>query len=486
MAEYDLTRNFPARLSAGDVLNIPFSGQCVTITLPRGSYKLEAWGAYGPYSSASPTSAHSYGYGGYASGELSLKAALTLHCYVGGMPPSAPQNGYYYGGYNGGGSKQYSTTYRDNGPGGGATDFCLVKGRMLLDRQFRYVREVESYLSRILVAGGGGGGRSNNTASQGGYAPSVTVSGNTYYGGMTAPGTVANANYSIRGGFGFGSVSINASDDRAAGGGGWYGGGDAGDSYGGGGSSFAWCDAYAGYVPSGYSVSTDHRLTNVLLGLGNAHISPAGAASDGYARITVIEVDALPEMVFDRTQADADRWQELVSKLDSGGWVALTAAERSEWLTALKGAYNFTDLRRVSRSVDFLAERFVTLITHLQESRECYGVASDRLFSVPYEKQDVVVNPYLTWARSTVVKDSNMGQYLADLRLLRSLLTLPSDTPQVPPDMADLTIDEANDIERLLYVVDAEISRINENKDKLIQNTADAWCFSGDLLSAEV
>lgn len=486
MAEYNLTSQFPSRLFAGDVLNIPYSGQCVTITLPRGIYKLEAWGAYGPYSSASPATAHSYGNGGYAAGQLALKSALTLHCYVGGMPLSTPKDGYYYGGYNGGGSKLYSTNYRDNGPGGGATDFCLVKGRMLLDYYRRYVREEESYLSRILVAGGGGGGRSNNAVSQGGYAPCATTSGNAYYGGMTAPGTVASSTASFLGGFGFGSVSINASDDRAAGGGGWYGGGDAGDSYGGGGSSFAWCDTYAGYVPSGYSVGAEHKLSNVTLALGSENPSPAGLASDGYARITVIAVDVLPEMIFDRTQADADRWQELISKLDSGGWTSLTTAERSEWLTALKGAYNFTDLQRVSRSVDFLAERFVTLISHLVESRACHGVASDGLFAVPYSEDDVVVNPYLAWSRSTVVKDSNMKQYLADLRLLRELLTLPTDAPRVPPDMADLTIDEANDIEKLLFMVDVEISHTTDYKDKLIRDTADAWCFSGDLLSAEV
>lgn len=298
MATYDLTTTTPSKLAAGDILNIPYSGDCITINLPKGSYKLEAWGAYGPYSSASPSSSHTYGYGGYASGTITLTSKLTLYCYVGGTPLSTYTNNYYYGGWNGGGSKVYSSSYRDNGPGGGATDFCLVKGTMTLDSYYRYVRDSASYLSRLLVAGGGGGGRTNNVQSQGGYCPVTATATQTYAGGMTATGSSV-ASGTVTGGFGYGGTSTNTSDDRAAGGGGWYGGNSAGDSYGGGGSSFAWCDAYSSYVPSGYSVDETYKLTDVSLLLGSSNNCPAGVKSDGYARITVISVAAVEDTFLD-------------------------------------------------------------------------------------------------------------------------------------------------------------------------------------------
>lgn len=305
MATYDLTATTPSTLAVGDVLNIPYSGACITISLPKGTYKLEAWGAYGPYSSASPSSSHTYGYGGYASGTLTLTDALTLYCYVGGTPLSTYSNSYYYGGWNGGGSKVYSSSYRDNGPGGGATDFCLVKGSISLDSYYRYVRTSASYLSRLLVAGGGGGGRTNNVQSQGGYCPVTATATQTYAGGMTATGSTV-ASGTITGAFGYGGTSTNTSDDRAAGGGGWYGGTSAGDRYGGGGSSFAWCDAYASYVPSGYSVDEKYKLTGVSLLLGSSNNCPAGVTSDGYARVTVVALPTPPDTPTSFAQSGED------------------------------------------------------------------------------------------------------------------------------------------------------------------------------------
>ena len=46
MATYDLTSvSMPDKLVAGDILNCPYSGQKISITLPPGKYKLECWGA---------------------------------------------------------------------------------------------------------------------------------------------------------------------------------------------------------------------------------------------------------------------------------------------------------------------------------------------------------------------------------------------------------------------------------------------------------
>ena len=82
-----------------------------TITLKPGTYKLEAWGASGVYSSANPTNSHPNGYGGYASGTLTLTESLNVTLYIGGSPNS--NSDVNYGGWNGGGASYAGSSYND-------------------------------------------------------------------------------------------------------------------------------------------------------------------------------------------------------------------------------------------------------------------------------------------------------------------------------------------------------------------------------------
>jgi hypothetical protein len=45
LATYDLTTTTPSSIKTGDILNCPYSGTYKIITLPKGQYKLECWGA---------------------------------------------------------------------------------------------------------------------------------------------------------------------------------------------------------------------------------------------------------------------------------------------------------------------------------------------------------------------------------------------------------------------------------------------------------
>ena len=270
-------------LVEGTATPFEYTGSVQSYSVPSGTaaVKLEVWGAQSIYSSASPTSNYSSGYGGYATGTMTdLTGVSTLYVYVGGKPGSAVNgsSSNYNGGWNGGGGKPSASSYNDNGPGGGATDICLVQSAVTLS-DYRYIRTENSYLSRLIVAGGGGGGRSANTNAAGGYVPgvSLTTGSDYYYATMNSAGK--NDGNSIAGGFGYGTSTNNTSDDRGCGGGGWYGGGSNGDNYGGGGSSFVWCDTYASYVPSGYTPTASMKMTNVEVTAGTR-------SGDGYARIT--------------------------------------------------------------------------------------------------------------------------------------------------------------------------------------------------------
>ena len=63
----------------------------------------------------------------------------------------------------------------------------------------------------------------------------------------------------------------------------------------------------------------------------------------------------IDELITDRTQSDVTHWKELHDK----GWAGMTDEEKAEWNTAaMKGAYNYTDLNRVTEAMDYLDETF--------------------------------------------------------------------------------------------------------------------------------
>nr|DAU71594.1 MAG TPA: FN3 [Caudoviricetes sp.] len=287
MAAYDLTKTKPGKIQTGDILNCPYSGAAVQITLPGGRYRLECWGAQGGYRSSS-----SYGgKGGFSTGELTLAGPAALYLYTGG----SGSTGKTAGGFNGGGKR---STY--NG-GGGASDIRIGQ---------------DSLNARVMVAGGGGsdgasnkaggyGGGANGEArtdsyGTGGYSGTQTgVSSSSWQTGTVPTSLTTQAG--AYAGFGFGGNGINRSSGYGgAGGGGWYGGSGAypdssgdDDRGGGGGSGFVWTGSNA---PSGYLLDAGHYLTNASTAAGNSTFAAPGGgtetghAGDGYVRVTALEV----------------------------------------------------------------------------------------------------------------------------------------------------------------------------------------------------
>jgi len=168
-----------------------------------GTYTLELWGAAGGISSHATTRT---GTGGYAKGEIDLKAGDVLYIYVGGK-------GQDYGGgggWNGGGSGYNNSS--DSAGGGGATDIRFG-GRTLNHR--------------IIVAGGGGGngcsadfggaggglvgqdGVGNNYLSPG-KGGTQTAGGQSGGGGSSYVGGVKNGVTYTSGNAGHGYVKITA------------------------------------------------------------------------------------------------------------------------------------------------------------------------------------------------------------------------------------------------------------------------------------
>lgn len=115
-----------------------------------------------------------------------------------------------------------------------------------------------------------------------------------------------------------------------------------------------------------------------------------------------------------------------------------------------KGSYNASDLNRVGSAMDYLRDRFNANGYHIQ------------------------INPKTTWREIDVPTQSDMTLYLGDLGTLKSAIALPVYTPEAPASMEYLTFTKANDIERILEVIDAMITLM-----------VNGYWYSGELYSGE-
>lgn len=165
----------------------------------------------------------------------------------------------------------------------------------------------------------------------------------------------------------------------------------------------------------------------------------------------------LDSLITDRTQADVDRAKYLNSlfgydpKTDTLVWYG-TEAELAEWSGAkLKGAYKYTDLNRVGAAMAYVA---------------------GRLTAAGYY---VPITPKTDWTDEDWMTPTTAGAYLDALRLLRSQYALYDTTPNVPDSMDGLTVDAANDIEKILLDIDS-----------LLENIMASWYYSGEVYCGEV
>lgn len=257
-----------SNIKTGDILNFDYTGTVQTVTLPKGTYKLECWGAQGGYSSSnSGIEVGMGGKGGYSAGTITLNQKTLIYIYTGGVG-SISGNGKADGGFPNGGSSWASSTSEGAGGGGGSSDIRIG---------------TDSLYARVIVAGGGGGGGEDNET--GGYGGGETggTSGSGTPGSQTAPS-------------GYFGIGGHTSYD---GGGGWYGGsgsypdgsGDD-DRGGGGGSGYVYTAETAVNYPDGNYVNSSYYLTNAQTIAGNQSFkSPDGAnetghTGNGFCRIT--------------------------------------------------------------------------------------------------------------------------------------------------------------------------------------------------------
>lgn len=310
MAIYDLTSSIPSasNIKTGDILNCPYSGNKITLTLPAGTYKLQTWGAEG---GENPSNKGTPGKGGYSEGTLTLTKETTVYLYVGGKGSYGTST---CGGFNGGGISSGNKNNVNYGAGGGGgTDIRIG---------------FDSLYARIIVAGGGG------ASGNGSYGDSIAGNGGGETGeDGTGIGTCGTGGTQTAAGEYTGSSSDNDPADfgkggggpngtvGCGGGGGWYGGGFGTRTNGaaGGGSGYVYTAATTTNYPSGCLLTSALYLANAKTVSGATTFeAPSGGAEtghvgDGYIRITTISTSPSSEHIINEKGSTTFNYPEKIN-----------------------------------------------------------------------------------------------------------------------------------------------------------------------------
>lgn len=303
----------------GSVMNFDYTGSVQTATLTPGRYKLECWGAQGGNSNQSNGTYGNGGKGGYSTGILNVSTNTTIYITVGGQGQNGFLNTRTAGGFNGGGDGYGTNNFGVGGGGGGASDISLMSPVFSHSSYFiNNIRDTNSLLSRIIVAGGGGsaGYDVSNNAANGGAGGGTTgqdgLSNRVYHGTggkQTTFGTGGSSEesnrYSVQAKFGCGASASNSTDVAPGGGGGWYGGGLHCDSAGGG-SGYVYTSATASNYPSGCLLNSTYYLSNAQTIAGNKSFpSPTGSTETGHSGNGHVKITKLSDVIY-LTQAKND------------------------------------------------------------------------------------------------------------------------------------------------------------------------------------
>lgn len=140
------------------------------------------------------------------------------------------------------------------------------------------------------------------------------------------------------------------------------------------------------------------------------------------------------DLITDRTFADVQRWRLLQAK----GYDNMTEAEKAEWDSGMKGAYNVTDLNRVGNALKYL---------------------QNRLSEAGYIRKYQVI-PKTDWNGSDTPTTADFTVYIKSVDAIRNALTLLRTTPPTPKDTGSLDFQGANDIEQILLDVEYLINQL--------------------------
>lgn len=155
-------------------------------------------------------------------------------------------------------------------------------------------------------------------------------------------------------------------------------------------------------------------------------------------------------LITDRTNADVRRAQYLQSL----SYELMTAAEKVEWSSDLKGTYNCSDLNRVGRVLNWLRDQLNIVC----------GI-------------DIQFNAKTDWTDWDEPTLTQMRVYQHQIQQIRNAIAYPENTANVP-SIQYLSFEDANNIERILQICDQQITSMQT----AYRYTGATICAAGGLL----
>ena len=142
-------------------------------------------------------------------------------------------------------------------------------------------------------------------------------------------------------------------------------------------------------------------------------------------------MSVIDTLITDRTEADVT----FVTELNAKPLSEWTADELTAWMGGLKGAYNYTDLNRVSSAVQYVA---------------------NELSAAGYELPTLTIKT--DWTMTDKPTLTQLNAYLTSVANIRTVVAIIA--PPTPTTMQLLTYDDANNIEKILVAVEDSVKDI--------------------------
>lgn len=109
-------------------------------------------------------------------------------------------------------------------------------------------------------------------------------------------------------------------------------------------------------------------------------------------------------------------------------------------------------------------------------------IAASSLTDMPYDASKISVTPKQDWTMSDVPTQAQAATYIADLNMIRKQLPLPSNTPAVPASLDHLDYLVANNIERMLYVIDNTLTTTYNTVISNINSVPLSAAYTGEAI----
>ena len=217
----------------------------------------------------------------------------------------------------------------------------------------------------------------------------------------------------------------------------------------------------------------------------------------------------IDDLITNRTADDVDRVKELADKGRAGTW---TVAEAAEYAAYMTGAYNLTDVNRVSEAQSYLGTAFSGFVTTLANYRTAAiaAVLASLIFPEGYYNLDSPILPAALgqvdytvptlgtvktdWAQDDDLTPSTLAYYISNVEKLIAVLDTDAD---IPASLGALDYIGANEIEAALTAVyDDYVSYVVTKKGAVDDAKAAAiekyhlqdasWWLAGETYAGEI